>query len=369
MSGLTSEYLQNDQIFRASCENFRPIGRQMQHILDTHAEFAGQIDAGLCGDDGVLRQLCVRAGRGDGVLVDVEPEAVSEAVTEAVPVARIGDDLARGGVHTLAGHAGLCRGNAGQLRVEHGLVHGAHLVARHADGDGARHVRAVAVFAAAEVHRHKVALCHAPVAGHAVRHARVRSGEHDGVKARALRAEAQHAVNELGRDLPLGHAGADDGADLRKRLVRDLLRLIHHRQLLRLLGCAQGAQDALCRLELEPEQLLVGREFGVARRLLLTAEQLHVCLAQNTLHERAHRRLARAQQHLRDAGQRGVCGLDVAGVGDEKCLMHRHDHRAVRGREAGGEPAVVFVGEQDGVQMRLSQRALDAGNVDLSCRF
>lgn len=59
----------------------------MQHILDAHAEFAGQIDAGLCGDDGVLRQLCVRAGRGDGVLVDVEPEAVSEAVTEAVPVA------------------------------------------------------------------------------------------------------------------------------------------------------------------------------------------------------------------------------------------------------------------------------------------
>ena len=55
------------------------------------------------------------------------------------------------------------------------------------------------------------------------------------------------------------------------------------------------------------------------------------------------------------AQPRGARGLDVAGVGDEKCLVHRHDHGAVRGREAGGEPAVVFVGEQDGVQMRLRQ--------------
>ena len=78
-----------------------------------------------------------------------------------------------------------------------------------------------------------------------MRHARVRAGKHDGVKARTLRAEAQHAVDELGRDLALGHAGADDGADLGKRLVRDLLGLIHHRKLLRLLGRAQIADQGL----------------------------------------------------------------------------------------------------------------------------
>ena len=176
-------------------------------------------------------------------------------------------------------------------------------------------------------------------------HARVRAGEHDGVKARALCAETQHAVDELGRDLALGHAGADDSADLRERLVRDLLRLIHHRQLLRLLGRAQVADQVLRRLQLQAEELLIGCELGIARCLLLAAEDLHVRLAQDALHERAHRRLARAQQHLGDAGQRGARGLDVAGVGDEKCLVHRHDHGAVRGREAGGEPAVVFVGE------------------------
>ena len=238
----------------------------------------------------MLRQPPVHAGGGDGVLVNVEAQTVAEAVTEVVPVARVADDLARGSVHALAGHAGLCRGDAGQLRVEHGLV----LVGRYADGDGARHVRAVAVFAAAEVHRHEVARGHAPVAGHAVGHARVRAGEHDGVKAHALRTEAQHAVDKLGRDLALGHAGADDGADLGKRLVRDLLGLIHHCQLLRLLGRAQIADQVLRRLELQAEELLIGRELGIARRLLLAAEDLHVRLAQDALHERAHRRLARA---------------------------------------------------------------------------
>ena len=85
----------------------------------------------------------------------------------------------------------------------------------------------------------------------------------------------------------------------------------------------------LRRLELQAEELLIGRELGIARRLLLAAEDLHVRLAQDALHERAHRRLARAQQHLRDAGQRGARGLDVAGVGDEKCLVYRYDHGAV----------------------------------------
>ena len=53
-----------------------------EHILDTHAESAGQIDAGLGGDDGAFRQRLVVPAVSAGVFVYFQAQAVTEAVAE-----------------------------------------------------------------------------------------------------------------------------------------------------------------------------------------------------------------------------------------------------------------------------------------------
>ena len=79
------------------------------------------------------------------------------AVAEVFAVARVRDDLARRAVDGLAAHAGLCRRDTGQLRLENGLIDLVHLLGHKAERDGPGHIRAVALIQAAEVHRDEIA--------------------------------------------------------------------------------------------------------------------------------------------------------------------------------------------------------------------
>ena len=107
---------------------------------------------------------------------------------EIFAVARVGYNLSRRTVYLRAADPGRSLGYAGKLRAKHDIVNVFHLVGRIADGDGARHIRAVAVLEAAEVHRHKITLAHYGVRRYAVRHAGVCARHGDWIEAVALAA-------------------------------------------------------------------------------------------------------------------------------------------------------------------------------------
>src|SRR5438270_9960114 len=65
----------------------------------------GQVDARLDGDDVAGGERVLGQRRQPRPLVDLEPDAVPEAVAEVLAVARVGDQLARGRVDVLAARA------------------------------------------------------------------------------------------------------------------------------------------------------------------------------------------------------------------------------------------------------------------------
>ncbi len=114
--------------------------------------------------------------------MDLQTDAVTEAVAEGVAVTGLLDDAAAGRVHIPAGHARLAAGDARELGVQHRVVHGLHLVGDVIDCDRARHIRTVAVVDAAEVHRDEITCLDGLFGGHAVRFGAVRTRNNDRVK-------------------------------------------------------------------------------------------------------------------------------------------------------------------------------------------
>ena len=114
--------LQDSQVLLGQGDIHAAALLQYQHVLDADAEAAGQIDAGLGRHSGSQRQGVV-VGRGSvGSLMDLHTHAVAEAVAEIGSVARILDDLPGGGVHIVAGSAGLGGGNTRQLGLKHRVL-------------------------------------------------------------------------------------------------------------------------------------------------------------------------------------------------------------------------------------------------------
>ena len=93
----------------------------------------------------------------DGGLVDLEADAVSRAVPEALAVAGRLDHGARRRVDVVAAvSAGAHGGEAGELRLEDDVVDAAQLCAELPGGEGARDVAAVPVDAGAGVDDHEL---------------------------------------------------------------------------------------------------------------------------------------------------------------------------------------------------------------------
>ena len=159
--------------------------------------------------------------------MDVKAEAVAEAVAEIFPVARVRNYLTRRGVYLPAGHSRSRRRDARELRAQDSVIDIAHLLARAPDGDSARHVGAVAVLYAAEVHRDKVPGLYHLVPRYAVRQARLAAGDDDGVEGIALGAVFEHVIDKLRGDLPFGHAGLDYVQHRLQCLFAYALRLDH----------------------------------------------------------------------------------------------------------------------------------------------
>ena len=332
----------------------------MHDVLDAHAEAAGQIDAGLGGADRVLGHRLAVVRRAIRRLVDVQAEAVAEAVTEVFAVAAGRDQIARRAVDFGAGDARLRDGDAGELRLEHDVINLAHLVRDAAQGDGARHVGAVAALETAEVHRDEVAHLDLPVARHAVGHAGVGAGDDDGVEAVAFRAEPQLAVGELGRDLALGHARADERQHFLQRLIGDRLRGLHIFEFLRLLDLAERHDEVLRGHELEAQDALIGEILLIGQAPVLGAELFNFAVRDELFENPADRVRAVVENDLHESVEGVVRRLDIARVGDVIPLLAGDEHRAVRGVEARGIIAVERVDEQNGVKVGRDDGVLNS---------
>ena len=316
-------------------------------VLDADAEAPRDVDARLRRDDRARGQrLAPRRARA-GRFVDLDADAMSEGVGEVFAVARVRDDLRRRVVDGAAGDARPRRGDAGALGVEHGAVDPLHLLARVPDGDGARHVGAVAAVDAAEVHRDELARRNGLVRRHGVGPAAVRAGGDDGVEGRVLRAIAEHEVRQLRGELLLRDAHANVVIDLRERALRDALRAHERLQLLRVLDRAERREQRGRGAELGAYPAPVTLQLRDGHILVLKADGPDAVALDRAVEQRGVAALRRRQLHrrVRDLLRRR---LDVARVRPVVRPLPRYERDAVgSGRaEAGGVEAVRRVREQ-----------------------
>ena len=294
--------------------------------------------------------------------MDVQTQTVAEAVAEILAVARVHDHLAGRAVDHLAGDTGAGGGDTGQLGLEYDGIDVFHLVGGAAHGNGTGHVGAIAVFQAAEVHGEEVALLNHLVPGHAVGQTGLGAGDHNGVKGVALAAVAEHTVDQLCCHFPLGHAGPDDLQRLFKGKLADALGLAHGFDFPGALCRAQIGEDILSGQERQAQTLFQPQIFAVAQLLLLRAQTGDLCLLQSGNEQGKAAVLLVEHLHGDAAVHAALRRFYVARIGEQPGLFAAHKHIAVGKGEAGGVALVLFVGDQDGVKLLLTQFFLNFCN-------
>ena len=171
--------------------------------------------------------------------MDIDTQAVAEAVAKTGAVACVLNDLAGRAVNGRAGNTGLGGGDPCQLGLQYDIVDVPHLVTGSAQRHSAGHVAAIALIDAAEIHGDKVPLTHLSHTGYGVGHGAVGAGGHDGIKGGLFRTGGHHQIVEPGGNLLLRHAGADLLEDLLQRALGDPLGGGHAGQLLLVLAAPQ----------------------------------------------------------------------------------------------------------------------------------
>jgi len=284
--------------------------------------------------------------------VNFHAHAVAEAVAEIGTVTGVLDDLPGGGVHVVAGGAGLGGGDARQLGLQHDVVDLLHLLGDAAHGHGAGHVRAIALIDATEVHGHEVAVLDLPVGGHGVGHTAVGTAGHDGVKGHILRASGQHQVLQPGGDLLLGDAGPDLLDDLVQSGLGDALGGDHPLDLLLVLALAQGDQQLRGGHQLAVQLLGIVAIVRHGHVRILEAQLLHMGLFHGGV-DQVHIGVGGVGHGDLGVLHLVVGGLDIAGVGEIEVPLPGHQGHAVGagGVEAGGIEAVGLAGQQHTVQL------------------
>ena len=185
-------------------------------------------------------------------------------------------------------------------------------------------------------HGQEIARLQDAVPGDAVGQAGVLSGDDDGIKGVALAAETQHAVDELGCDLLLAHAGTDDLQGLVQRLLADGLGLLHKGDLFGVFGGAKLRHQIPGRHQRQSELLLELRVGGMRELLILGRDLLQLLFLQELLQYRCHRvgvvKLQDGDLRPDRAGGR----LGIARVGQKPGLFPGYEDAAVRKRKAAG---------------------------------
>src|SRR3989338_8918645 len=98
------------------------VGRDEDHVLDTHAEFSREIDPRLHRDHHARPQDRLAFGGNRRGFVDLEADAVSRAMAEVLRVPVFLDHGAAGGVDFPRGNAGTGLSDTGPLSLPHDAV-------------------------------------------------------------------------------------------------------------------------------------------------------------------------------------------------------------------------------------------------------
>ncbi len=271
--------------------------------------------------------------------MDLQADAVAEAVAEVPGVARCVDQRARGGVGVAPAHARAHRVEPGLLRAQDQLVDLARPLAGLADRIRARAVRAVAVELRAPVDRHEAAGRDLRLARDRVRERAVRAVRDDRVEARALCAEPAHLLLERERD---GALAAAREAVLERALQRRVGQLGGRTDLRDLLRILDGAQllDAAARgdqLDARRQRLAQAVE-RAHRHVLVLDPEPHVAGGQRG--DRVLQQVLLADPPLEAVHL--LLGLGyVAEVRDEAAQVAHADERDAVGARVAGEVADV----------------------------
>ena len=246
---------------------------------------------------------------------------MAERVAEGRAVTRLGDHAARRGVHLVSAHTRLARGDARKLGVQHGVVHGLHLVGHMADRDRARHIRAVAVHDAAKVHGDKIARLDLFFGRHAVRLGTIGARNHNRVKGHILRPIVQHQIGQPRGDLLFGRARPDVVQHFFERLLSNALR---GDDLLDLVVFLAQAQLPEAVLQPHGGRVQRGCPSGVVRigqHPVLQCDTLDAVLLDQFVDRRGVA-LAADLMHLKIA-DRGARRLDIAEIREKHRLFGR----------------------------------------------
>ena len=157
--------------------------------------------------------------------MDIEPDAVPEAVPEGLTVARGGDDVPRDGVQFLTRHARADGVDGCQEGLVRDLVDLTHLARPLAERERAGHVAPVPTDRRAPIDEQRLALGELRLARHGVRQRAVGLGGHDRAERGLLGATRFHLVFELRTHFEFGLSGRDGLERRDKGILLDLDRL------------------------------------------------------------------------------------------------------------------------------------------------
>src|SRR6187402_3694907 len=203
---LPARLLDQLQLLGEAAEIAITVGIDDDQVLDPHPELARQVDPGLDRHHFAGREHVLGALRDAGLLVDLQPYAVPEAVAEALAVPSGGDQLAGDPVDVLGLGAGPNRGKRRRLRFVHGLVDHTGGLAWLASCEGPGAVRAVAVELGAHVEDDQLAQADLALAGLGVGQRAIGAGRDDGREGR-LGTELAHTRLGGARHVELAAAG------------------------------------------------------------------------------------------------------------------------------------------------------------------
>ena len=257
--------------------------------------------------------------------MDIHSYAVTERVTEVslvIGVYDVAGNLVRiAAENTLADEIysrGLC--------AQDGIVNLFHFFVSFADGNGARHIGAVAVQNATEVHREKSAL-KLYVSRNTVRTAGLCARNGNGFKAGCLRTEAFHAVFYLRCNLLLGHIVIQQRKNLGKGSVCQVLCRADGGKLLFRLIFAQAF-----------DEVAGGNEFHSLKKALISRK----CCDSELSVLKGNRLYALIGDNLFDIGDNGNLGelcrasanlffsrLDISRVGEKSSTVSCYENGAV----------------------------------------
>ncbi len=235
-----------DERFGRSGEYFGAAFADDKHILDANSEVCGEVDARLDCNDHTGLEGSFYSGTDAGPFVDFKADAVAGGVGEGFRKAGGAKDGAGGLIYGTGGDPGANGGDAGLLGGEDCIISGELAGGELAKGDGAGHVRAVAVEDDAEVEGEEAVAGEFAIGGAAVGECGAGAGGDDGFKAHGFGTAAAGLVLELGGDGEFREAGLEEAEHVVEDGAAEGGGLAHEGDFVLVLDVAEGFEDRGC---------------------------------------------------------------------------------------------------------------------------